>query len=108
MSIRSLEPLPAGVPLALGPAELAELLAAAETLREEDTSVQGTIRLLRLGDLILAQEQDARGVAVVRRLADLAAGERFLAERLATYDRMWDGCGCRVDPHLPWPEAGAR
>lgn len=90
----------------LSAGELGELLAAAETWREEDSSVQGPIRLLRLGDVVLAQEHDPHGTAVVRRLDDRAAAERFLAARLATCDRMWDGCGCRVDPHLPWPEPG--
>jgi hypothetical protein len=34
---------------------------------------------------------------VIRRLADEAAAARFVADRLATYERMWDGCGCRID-----------
>lgn len=98
--------LPLGRARVLTASELGTLLDAAEAWREEDSSVQGAIRLLQLDDVVLAQEHDPHGTAVVRRLDDRAAAERFLAARLATYDRMWDGCGCRVDPHLPWPEPG--
>ena len=32
-----------------------------------------------------------------RVVADLEAAGRFVDNRLAAYDRMWDGCGCKVD-----------
>ncbi len=42
-------------------------------------------------------EQPKPGERVVRRLADAAEAGRFVRERLETYERMWDGCGCKVE-----------
>ena len=28
--------------------------------------------------------------------------ERFIQERMAIYDKMWDGCGCKVNYHEKW------
>ncbi len=30
---------------------------------------------------------------------DLEAARRFVEDRMETYERMWDGCGCRIDYH---------
>jgi hypothetical protein len=63
------------------------------------------------GELVLAR-QPRRGRArqwvvveepqpderVVRPVASEAAGRALIADRLATYERMWDGCSaCKVD-----------
>jgi hypothetical protein len=77
--------------------ELAALLADARLLREEDTRLCGSIRVLQLGPQILIQEQSFEGQPLIR-LADSAeSAQAFVEERLATYERMWDGCGCRID-----------
>ena len=57
------------------------------------------------GDLVIlehegqyaAVEQLSAGQSVVRWLADLEEARRFVGYRLAQYDRMWDGCGCKID-----------
>jgi hypothetical protein len=78
--------------------ELSRLLESAELLREDDTSIAGKIRILRDGNRILVQEQvpETKKV-IVRQLPSREDAERFVDDRLSTYDRMWDGCGCKID-----------
>jgi hypothetical protein len=42
------------------------------------------------------QESDPEGTVYLRAMADREAAEAFVSDRLATYERMWDGCGCKV------------
>jgi hypothetical protein len=77
--------------------ELLELLEAAEVLRDQDTLVAGHLRVLDLSGLILVQEETPEGQLLVRRAESVEAAQALVADRLATYERMWDGCGCKVD-----------
>lgn len=83
--------------LGLSPDELAGLLEEAELVREEDTCISGMIRILRLKNIVLVQEQTPEDEIVVRIRPTVKAAEEFVAGRLETYERMWDGCGCKVD-----------
>lgn len=76
---------------------LEELLAATTTLREVDTGMSGLIRVLAAGDSMLVQEKSDTGEILVRRVADRAAADILVGARLEIYDRMWDGCGCKID-----------
>jgi hypothetical protein len=74
------------------------LLPAFERLESHDTQVSGELTLLRgLCDGVLAVECPRPAERTVRLLASLEAAQAFVAQRLATYERMWNGCGCRVD-----------
>ena len=83
--------------LGLSPDELAGLLEVAEIVREEDTCISGMIRILRLKNTVLVQEETPDHDIVVRIRPSVDAAEAFVAGRLETYERMWDGCGCKVD-----------
>ena len=83
--------------LGLSPDELAGLLDQAALVREQDTCISGMIRILRLKNIILVQEQTPDHEIVVRIRPTVEAAEVFVAGRLETYERMWDGCGCKVD-----------
>lgn len=78
---------------------LPELLEAAEVIRADDTCVAGWIRILRIGGHFAVQEQTPDGEILVRRLISREAAERFVEDRLNDYERMWDGCGCKIDYH---------
>lgn len=93
--LSALDGAPAAV--VLDAAELEPLLAAAAVLRDEDTIVAGRLRLLRLDGRVLLQEQTPDGRLVARRVASEEEGATLVADRMDTYERMWDGCGCRVD-----------
>jgi len=83
--------------LGLSPDELAGLLEEAELVREEDTCISGMIRILRLKNTVLVQEQAPDREIVIRIRPTVEAAAEFVAGRLETYERMWDGCGCKVD-----------
>ena len=77
---------------------LAELLESAETVREEDTFIAGAIRILLIDGQIVFEEQtpDSKDV-IVRGFSTRDRAERFVDGRLSAYERMWDGCGCKID-----------
>jgi hypothetical protein len=85
--------------LSLGPGDLPRLLEITETIRAEDTRLSGWIRILSLNGRVLLQEETPDGEVLLRRLASRTSAERFVERRLADYERMWDGCGCRIDYH---------
>jgi hypothetical protein len=81
----------------LEPSDLAALLGRARLIRLVDTRLAGDLRILELDGTLLLQEQTTKGELLVRRLESLEQAEALVEDRLATYDRMWDGCGCKVD-----------
>jgi len=74
------------------------LASSFEVLEQADTFVAGRITLARgPGDVVVVIEEPKHDERVVRRLADLERARALVADRLATYERMWNGCGCKVD-----------
>ena len=80
----------------MNPEELSELRTCAELVSEEDTYLSDMIRIFRLNDLVLIQEITDKTQIIVRAAASLEDARAFVARRLETYERMWDGCGCSV------------
>ncbi|MBN1824816.1 MAG: hypothetical protein JW958_01035 [Candidatus Eisenbacteria bacterium] len=72
-------------------------LAEAEKIREEKPILSEAIRVLRIGGRIVVQETSNRKEILLRRFAGVEEADAFVRDRMDTYDRMWDGCGCRVD-----------
>ena len=82
----------------LPPEGLPALLAGADLLRQEDTHLSGFIRVVSLQGTILVQEELPDGHTILlRRFGGRREADQFVAERLETYERMWDGCGCKVN-----------
>ena len=80
------------------PEELGALLADATVEYEADTHMAGKLRVLRLGDAAVFQEEHPdEHVLLLRRMESVEAARELARDRLETYDRMWDGCGCKVD-----------
>jgi hypothetical protein len=61
------------------------------------TGVAGDLVIVRAGSAFAAVEQPTSDQCVIRRLPDDGAVRAFVGDRLASYERMWDGCGCKVD-----------
>ncbi len=80
-----------GSAVSLPAEEVSTLLDRAELLQCFDTGLAGPIRTLRLDGRVLVQESDPEGRHFVRGLPSEEAAERFVASRLAAYERMWDG-----------------
>ncbi len=77
--------------------EWRELEGAFEVVARHDTFIAGELIVARRGDVLLAVERPAPGLRVARRLRDDDEVSRFVTDRLDTYERMWDGCGCKVE-----------
>ena len=73
------------------------LMAAGELIRDEDTKISGPIRVVAVDGVVVFQEQTTKNVLLVRAMPSIAHAEQLLADRLDTYDRMWDVCGCMGD-----------
>jgi hypothetical protein len=81
--------------------ELTAVLEAADEVRAADTTLAGWIRILRLDEHILVQEETPDRDVLVREVGSVDDANRFVDRRLADYERMWDGCGCKIDYFAP-------
>jgi len=61
------------------------------------TGLAGDLLIVRTPAGLAAVETPSDREVVVRPLADPAAALAFVTDRLAQYERMWEGCGCRID-----------
>jgi hypothetical protein len=76
--------------------EWEELAEGFEEVERHATFLAGDLVIARGSAGPVAVEQPSSGERVVRRLADDEV-RRFVQDRLDTYERMWDGCGCKVE-----------
>jgi len=83
--------------LIISEAELNELLSKSELLLEENTYLSDKIRLLKYNDDLLIQEKSTKEEFLIRRMNTRKEAEDLIRERLNIYNRMWDGCGCKID-----------
>jgi hypothetical protein len=70
---------------------LQALRAAAEVVREENTSLSGMIRVFDLDGEFFVQEETPDRTFLVRPRPSLDEALAFVDRRLQTYERMWDG-----------------
>ena len=77
--------------------ELDELLSTSELLVEENTYMSDKIRLLKYRDQLILQEKTTKDEYIIRSMNTKEDAEKFINERLEVYNRMWDGCGCKVE-----------
>jgi len=68
-----------------------------EQVERHDTLVAGDLLIIRTDAGLAAVEQPKSAERVVRLLGSTREAKAFVQERLALYERMWDGCGCKVD-----------
>lgn len=78
-------------PVTLSGEGLQALRAAAEVVREENTSLAGMIRVFDLAGEFFVQEETPDRTVLVRPRSSLDDAVAFLDRRLQTYERMWDG-----------------
>jgi hypothetical protein len=68
-----------------------------ELLEDHKTGLAGRLLLTRgPTGFVVVEEPDPRR-RTLRRFAEEKEARRFIRDRMETYDRMWDGCGCKVD-----------
>ena len=77
--------------------KLPEFLSQVETVEEHETFFSGKIRVLKMGENYLIQEQTPQKELAIRLMNSKDEAKQFVLHRLETYENMWNGCGCRVD-----------
>lgn len=77
--------------------EVNELLAVSKLIIEENTYISDKIRLLEFQSDLLLQEKTTNDEFLIRIINTKKEGEELIKDRLEIYNRMWDGCGCKVD-----------
>jgi len=77
--------------------ELNELLSHSKMIIEENTHISDKIRLLKFKDELILQEKTTKDEFLIRSIKTQKEAEDFIRDRLEICNRMWDGCGCKVD-----------
>ena len=77
--------------------ELKSVLDNSEILRVEDTYLSDFIRVLNYDDKLFIQETTFKKEILIRKMVSMKDADFFVQERLAFYERKWDGCGCKID-----------
>ena len=83
------------VPLSAG--EWAELAAEFPVVERHETQLAGELLVVRIGKDLAAVEAPSREARVARLLGGAAEARAFVERRMEEYERMWDGCGVKVD-----------
>ena len=83
--------------LILNSESLDMLLAETELIREKDTLIAGLIRILKFEEYYITQESTPKAEIVLRIFNTLQDAEELVNDHLEIYDRMWDGCGCKIN-----------
>ena len=78
-------------------AQWTRLAPAVKEIERHATGLAGDLLIVRSAGGLAAVEQPAPDARVVRRLANAAEARALVSRRLETYDKMWDGCGCKID-----------
>jgi hypothetical protein len=68
-----------------------------EVVERHPTQLAGDLLIVRLEGGLAALEAPSRDARVVRRLSGPEEARTFVAKRMEEYERMWDGCGVKVD-----------
>lgn len=77
--------------------ELQGLLQNSQIVFEQDTRIRDYIRILRDEDNFILQETTNLGEIMIRRFETEADAMKLVKERMEIYDKMWDGCGCKIN-----------
>jgi hypothetical protein len=102
MRIEELERrLRAGELVILDEVDWREIAPELEVVARHETFVAGDLVVVRTAAGLAAAERPEEGRRVIRPLGDAGRAEAFIRGRLEAYERMWDGCGCRVDSYDP-------
>lgn len=83
--------------LTLTSEELSDLLKSSEIVYEQDTRLRDYIRILQFEKALYLQETTNRKEILIRKFPNKEEAMKLVDERLEIYDKMWDGCGCKIN-----------
>lgn len=75
---------------------LNNILAYSEIIFEKNTIISDFIRILRIRKHIVVQEMTDKNEIALHLYEDEQKAMTLVNERLDIYEKMWDGCGCKV------------
>ncbi len=75
---------------------LSGILSKAELHFEHNTLISDYIRIIKLDNNIIVQEKTDKNEIALHLFEDEKTAEKFVNDRLEIYEKMWDGCGCKV------------
>lgn len=76
--------------------ELQRFLDEVEILDETNTYMSDFLRIVKYDAYLLVQELSPKDEVIIRPMTSMASARDFIAERMDIYEKMWDGCGCKV------------
>ncbi|HAB51024.1 MAG: hypothetical protein A2315_11480 [Ignavibacteria bacterium RIFOXYB2_FULL_35_12] len=77
--------------------ELTDLLKSSQIIFEQDTRLRDFIKILKFEDHFYLQEKTNLGEIIIRQFKNKADAMNLLNDRMEIYDKMWDGCGCKIN-----------
>ena len=77
--------------------DLTEMLQTSEIVFEQDTRIRDMIRILKVENHFFLQEKTNLGEIIIRQFDSEEDALRLVNERMEIYDKMWDGCGCKIN-----------
>jgi hypothetical protein len=66
-------------------------------IERHNTQLAGDLLIVRSGGSLVAIEQPSRDSRVARLLGSQEKARAFVERRLEEYERMWDGCGVKIE-----------
>jgi hypothetical protein len=81
----------------LSASEWEDLAPAFPVEERHPTQLAGDLLIVRVGGDLAALEAPSRDARVARLLGGEDEARAFVAKRMEEYERMWDGCGVKVD-----------
>lgn len=83
--------------IAISEEQLDELKNNLRIVKEEDTIISDFIRIFEEKDYFIFQETTPKNEIIIRKMNNIAEAEFLLQQRLDVYEKMWNGCGCKID-----------
>ena len=74
-----------------------ELKSLSKLIVEENTFIQDFIRIFEFQGEFIFQEKTPKGEILIRKFSDIKTANNLVQERLEIYEKMWNGCGCKID-----------
>lgn len=91
------EKVMAGGTVPLTREEWETVAGAFPVVERHNTQLAGELLIIRVDDELAAVEAPSREARVARILGEESKARAFVEKRLEEYERMWDGCGVKVD-----------
>lgn len=89
--------LAAGGTVPLSAEEWEGLAGEFPVVERHETQLAGELLVVQMGGYLAAVEAPSKDARVARLLGGPAEAHAFVLRRMEEYERMWDGCGVKVE-----------